>query len=211
MTKETEQTQDFDDLEPVFLSDGRKLRGARTKERIVAAILSLVREGDLQPGMARIARRAGVSERTLFRHYDQRLHLAAIDQALDILRGRMLLPFRGATPMARMTDLIARRAASYEQLRPLLAARARVGDLGAELGGIVSLLVAHERQRLALALGADIPAGSALFEALDVAVSFHTWERLRSHQGLDPDAATGVVTTLVERLLTTAEPANAPT
>ena len=161
----------------------------------------LIREGDWQPTMTRIARRAGVSERTLFRHYDLRLHVAAIDQALDILRGRVLRPFRGTTVAARMADLMERRARTYEHVHPLLAARSLVAGREAELASINAQLVEHERQRLALALGPDLPPGSPLFEALAMAVSFLTWERLRFHQGLPPEAAAAAVSMIVGHLL----------
>jgi len=50
--------------------DGRALRGARNRERIVEALLELVREGELLPTAEQVSQRAGVGTRTVFRHFD---------------------------------------------------------------------------------------------------------------------------------------------
>src|SRR4051794_18549457 len=49
--------------------DGRRERARRSREAVVDAILALLREGTLRPGVAQIAARADVSERTVFRHF----------------------------------------------------------------------------------------------------------------------------------------------
>ena len=50
--------------------DGRRLRSERNKQKIVTAMMELVREGDYDPSVASIAERAGVGLRTVFRHFD---------------------------------------------------------------------------------------------------------------------------------------------
>ena len=54
-------------------SDGRRLRAARNHEAVVGAVLAIVRERTPEtmnlPGAAEVAARAGVSERTVFRHF----------------------------------------------------------------------------------------------------------------------------------------------
>ena len=51
-------------------ADGRVLRGARTRERIVDAVFELVSEGTVRPTAEEVASRAGVGIRTVFRHFD---------------------------------------------------------------------------------------------------------------------------------------------
>lgn len=57
--------------------DRRRLRSERSRELVVAALLAYFDEGESQPGAARIAARAGVSERSVFRYFDDLDTLAA--------------------------------------------------------------------------------------------------------------------------------------
>ena len=55
--------------------DGRRLRGARTKQRGIDALLELVREGNRNPRIGEIAERAGCVARSIFDHFrvDERI------------------------------------------------------------------------------------------------------------------------------------------
>lgn len=57
--------------------DGRRERGARNKEAVVSALLELYSQGEVQPPAARIAELAGVSERSVFRYFDDMEDLAS--------------------------------------------------------------------------------------------------------------------------------------
>jgi len=63
--------------------DGRRLRGARTKQRVIDALLELVREGNLNPRVGEIAERAGCVARSIFDHFVaiDKLHGAAAEYA----------------------------------------------------------------------------------------------------------------------------------
>lgn len=63
--------------------DGRTLRRTRNRAAVILALLAIIREGDLQPGAAEIADRAGVSHRSIFRYFDDLDDLVrtAIDHA----------------------------------------------------------------------------------------------------------------------------------
>lgn len=51
-------------------TDGRHRRAQANREAIVDALVSLYADGHVDPSAAQIAERAGVSERSLFRHFD---------------------------------------------------------------------------------------------------------------------------------------------
>ena len=51
-------------------TDGRSLRRERNRDSVIEALLALVREGNMDPGGAEIAERAGVSHRSVFRYFD---------------------------------------------------------------------------------------------------------------------------------------------
>lgn len=59
------------------VADGRRERGARNKEAVVTALLELYEAGEYQPPAARVAEVAGVSERSVFRYFDDMEDLAA--------------------------------------------------------------------------------------------------------------------------------------
>jgi len=71
-------------------TDGRSLRRERNRDSVIEALLDLVREGNIDPGGAEIAERAGVSHRSVFRYFDDLGDLirTAIDTELG--RGRAL-------------------------------------------------------------------------------------------------------------------------
>lgn len=58
-------------------TDGRRLRGERNKRAVVDALLSLYERGEIRPSAARVAEEAGVSERSVFRYFDDMEDLAA--------------------------------------------------------------------------------------------------------------------------------------
>lgn len=87
-------------------SDGRKLRRARNRQNVIIALLDLVRSGELNPSVADIAERAGVSHRSVFRYFDDLGDLvrAAID--FEIARCIHLadIPDTGVGPLNRRIE-----------------------------------------------------------------------------------------------------------
>ena len=62
--------------------DGRRQRSERSKQAIVNAALDLIESGVLVPTTQQVSDRAGVTLRTLFRHFNDKDSLfAAIDEA----------------------------------------------------------------------------------------------------------------------------------
>jgi AcrR family transcriptional regulator len=77
-------------------TDGRTMRRTRNRTAVISALLEMIREGNLHPGAAEIAERAGVSHRSIFRYFDDLNDLVrtAIDQA-----------FRDAQPLSSIREL----------------------------------------------------------------------------------------------------------
>ena len=92
--------------------DGRTLRRTRNRTAVIAALLAIIREGNLRPGASEIADRAGVSHRSIFRYFDDLddLVLTAIDHA-----------FIEAGPLADIPDIgvgsLAERIATFVDAR----------------------------------------------------------------------------------------------
>ncbi len=99
--------------------DRRRQRTARGRNGVVEALLELYNEGNSQPGAAKIAARAGVSERSIFRYFDDLESLAAA--AIELQSTRVGAAF--APPEA---------AGSLEQrIRALVSQRLRIHDASA--------------------------------------------------------------------------------
>ena len=101
-------------IEPVGANepstDRRRLRTERGKDLVVDALLSFFAEGDPQPGVAKIAARAGVSERSVFRYFDDLESLAGA--AIERQIARIAPAFR---PPAPTGDLESRIGALVDQ------------------------------------------------------------------------------------------------
>lgn len=173
------------------LQDGRARRGERSRRQIVEALLAAVGEGVLQPTAQQVADRAGVGLRTVFRHFEDMDSLFAEMDAR--LRGDAL-PLLGApvstgTVAARVRALVAARAALFERIAPYKRAgnvqRWRSPFLASTHRGLVRELRAGLLRWLPELAGAR----PELIEALDLALSFEAWDRLRSEQRLGVERA----------------------
>ncbi len=76
--------------------DGRTLRRTRNRTAVIAALLDIIREGNLHPGASEIADRAGVSHRSIFRYFDD------LD---DLVRTSIDHAFVEAGPLAEVPEI----------------------------------------------------------------------------------------------------------
>lgn len=86
--------------------DGRTLRRTRNRQRVIVALLDLIREGDLDPSVANIADRAGVSHRSVFRYFDDINDLVhtAIDHEIERAAHLAAIPDLGMGTLERRID-----------------------------------------------------------------------------------------------------------
>src|SRR5918993_5802611 len=98
--------------------DGRTVRAERTRQALVDALFALVDDGDLRPTAERIAKRAGVSERSVFQHFPDREALfeaVARQQYGKVVRE--LEPVDASRPLRERIDaFVAERARMLEQI-----------------------------------------------------------------------------------------------
>jgi TetR/AcrR family transcriptional regulator of autoinduction and epiphytic fitness len=96
--------------------DGRTLRRTRNRTAVITALLDMIREGDLHPGAAEIADRAGVSHRSIFRYFDDLDDLVrtAIDQAFLDASPLSTIPESGSGSLdQRIANLVDARLALF--------------------------------------------------------------------------------------------------
>lgn len=180
-------------------ADGRVRRSERSRAAMVQALFDLVGEGVLQPTAQQVAARARVGIRTVFRHFsDMDSLFAEIDdrvrtQALPLLQE----PRTGGSRAARTRALVERRIRFFERIAPYK----RSGNLQRWH----SAFIAGQHAAFVRALRADLlgwlpelrDAPPELVEALDAALSFEVWDRLRTDQKLGRERASAALHRLV--------------
>ena len=179
--------------------DGRVERTAATRRNILTVTRELILEGVLAPTAREIADKAGITTRTLFRHFPDMasLHRDFIEEANAGAASVMDEPFpKGASEdwRALLEVVIDRRARVYESLFPLyispIWSRQRQG-------------VSRRRKRLKEILPKTILSDTVLFEALDGVLSIEYWISLRRDQQLSVSRARDVVRLAVRKLIAT--------
>jgi len=195
--------------------DGRHLRRQRTQDAVIEAILDLLSEGHAQPTAVLVSARSGVSMRSIFRLFDdmEALHRAAIARQGERVAA-LLVPLPSAGPLAeRVAAIVDNRAVVFEAIAPVRRLAVRLAPdsapIRAELERARRLFRGQVADVFAPELAGGADAGT-LLDALDVATSWETWERLRVGQGLDVRAAAAAVTLTVTALGTGARHGGGP-
>jgi AcrR family transcriptional regulator len=171
--------------------DGRQRRSARSREGIVQALFELVGSGVLRPTAQQVAETAGVGIRSVFRHFADmeslfaEMHSRLEAEAVPILRAA---PVEG--PLDRRAHgLVDRRVEFFERIAPYK----RSGNVQRWRSEFLrrqhSVLVRALRSDLLRWLPEMRRAPVDLVEALDLALSFEAWDRLRTDQRLGRDRA----------------------
>jgi AcrR family transcriptional regulator len=184
--------------------DGRLLRGQRNRVALVQALFDLVGEGVLQPTAQQVADRAGIGIRTVFRHFED------MERLLAELNGRVrehTLPLgreprTGGSLEERARGLVERRVRLFERIAPYK----RAGNLQRWRSRLIErehAIMARELRADLLAWLPEIRSDTETIHALDAAVSFEAWDRLRTDQHLGRDAARAVLARLVRAVLVT--------
>jgi AcrR family transcriptional regulator len=189
--------------------DGRRLRAARNRDSVVEAVIGIVREqgsGRL-PGAAEVALRAGVSERTVFRHFAD---LDSLFLAAAVKQRPLLATYLGPRPDAKELDKRAAavaklRAKLYEEIAPLRRVAVRLAQGHQSLADQIAEADGAGRVQLAQVFAPELrKAGRAkatLLDELELVTSWTAWEHLRGPLGASPEKARKVVTDLLVTLL----------
>lgn len=183
--------------------DRRKLRSVHSNQKILNALVTLIRSGNFTPRAQDIAKVSGLSLRTVFRHIEdmESLYRELTSQMEQKLLPQLQQPYASADWRDQLSEAIQRRVVAFEEMLPLRTA----ADLKRFQSEVLQrdYLRVNELQRLLLVkvLPQTILADPDLVEAMDMALSFATWRRLRYDQGIDIAAAERVVRRTVAGLI----------
>jgi len=183
--------------------DGRRRRGNTSRARIVEAMLKLVREGNPSPGAARVAQLAGVSLRTVFRHFeDKDAIFHAIDDLLVAAYQPLLdAPYRSEHWKGRLFELIERRCIINEAAAVFRISAVMERYRSQFIADKYRRLHAGEKRMLNAVLPPELQTTTQAGRALLIACSFDTWRLLRQDEKLPPAEVEAAIKQLVEDIL----------
>jgi len=166
-------------------------------------MLELVRAGSISPGAEEVAERAGVGLRTVFRHFDDMDSLyREMAEAMRIeLQPIVAVPFASRDWKGKIGEMIERRARLFERAMPFKNAADVHRHRSEFLRKDYETMRAAERAALEAALPTSLRNDKRLFEALDHALSFSTWQHLRRDQRLSQAEAAQTVEYNVRALI----------
>lgn len=186
--------------------DGRVLRGLQNRRAIIEAVYVLVQRLGRLPEVDEVAVEAGVGARTVFRQFSD------LDRLWESINDRImhdLVDLAGSEEptgvlVTDVNNVVACRSRLFEHMRPFRqAVRLQQARRGASswLAGLEELTNMMFRSALERRLG-PFTNDPVAFDALDMVMSFESWERLRVSQGLSVAQSSEVMRHLCFRLLT---------
>lgn len=197
--------------EPEDESDGRRQRAVRNREAVVTALLEIIREqdGGPIPGAAEVAERAGVSERTVFRHFAdlESLFLAGAEHQRPLLRSYLTPRPDDKELDKRIAALVRLRAKMYEEIGPIrrVAMRAASRADSTSISELVEEANKASRRQVAEVFAPELSrAGrerSLLLDQLDLATSWPVWDSLRRHLDHSAERSRRIMSALVSSVL----------
>ena len=184
-------------------ADGRKHRSQKSQMLIVNAMLELVAKGNLEPSADQIAEIAKVGRRSVFRHFsDMDTLYREMNNSITATMGSIVQqPFLAADWRGQLLELVDRRAMGFEKMKPFLLAGQVQRHRSAFLKTAHAQFVGILRNILMAILPKDAARDAVLVEALDMLLSFESWNRLREDQGLSIAKSKRVLKEAIESLL----------
>jgi AcrR family transcriptional regulator len=186
--------------------DGRARRALRTRDRVVDALLDLVDAGDVRPPAAVVARRAGVSLRSVYQHFDDLENLFHVAGERHRQRHAHLepLPELPAELGPRVAAYAAHRARLLEAVAPMARAAALQAPFSTGVAARQAASRARHRDALAAAFAPELARAAEperLRLALEAAASWNTWESLRTNASLPAAEAERVLELMLLKLV----------
>ena len=189
--------------------DGRRARRDRNRDAVVDALLTLYREGKLNPSSDEIASRAGLSPRSLFRYFDDidDLCQAAITRQQDQVRHLFEFEVSLTSPLADRISLVVDHRV---RLFDTVSAAGLVARLRAPFQPILAAQISESRSylrsQIKRAFKPELAAmqgngASSVLAAIDVLCSFEAFQLMRHDQGISKSKIISALTDTLTTLL----------
>ncbi len=188
--------------------DGRRLRSERTKQLIIEAFISLLRDDPVMPTAVQIAERAGYSVRSIFERFPDlvALRVAATDYALA--QALALAPARhvDGDRQTRIRSQVETRAFTCERGVALWRVLVSSDDDNGELKVRIKRARETTVSRLELMYKPELSALAdaerrQVLIALEALTDIESWARMRELHGLSFEDGCGVWINAIDRML----------
>jgi len=163
------------------------------------AFFALIGEGVVTPTAQQIAERASVGIRTVFRHFSEMETLFA---ELDERIRREAAPYLDCEPepgstRERASQVVRARIRCFERIAPYLRSTRANRWRSTFLEASYNRFVLDQRANLHRWLPELAAAPQAQVDAVELATSFESWDRLRTEQGLSKPRAQAALEQIV--------------
>lgn len=183
--------------------DGRRQRSRDSRGKIIRAMMDLIASGDSAPSAARVAERAGVGLRSVFRHFDDKESL--FREMHEILTQAFLpelqAPYRSDDWRGQLFELIERRAHVYEATAPFRIATSVQRFTSPALMENYRALLRWERERLAAILPDYVRRDLKRARAILLTTSFDAWRLFRQDEELSGAQTIEVIRQMLQDIL----------
>lgn len=183
--------------------DGRRERSRASRRKIIHAMMDLISEGDINPSAARVAEKAGVGLRSVFRHFDDKESIYREMNAMlwDAYFPRLAAPFESDDWREQLFELIERRSQIYEFTYPFRTATTVQRFSSPALMEHYQRLLRAERKARDRILPDHIKRDSHRARAILLVTSFDTWRLFRHDEDLSREDTIEVIRQLLREVL----------
>ena len=183
--------------------DGRKQRSRESRAKIVTAFMELIESGDPSPSAARVAERAGVGLRSVFRHFDDMDSLyAEIDNILNTEWAHVLeKPYRSGDWQEQLIELIERRAKVNEATYPYRIMTSIARFRSELLMSNYKRLLKYEKDALNAILPKSVQNDKQRSRAILLATSFDSWRLFRQDEGMSNKRVIATMSQMIRDLV----------
>lgn len=185
------------------LVDGRRQRSKRSKEKILKAMWELMLDGDMDPSPAKIAKKAGVGLRSVFRHFEDidTLHRELCFYAESEISLTIMKPLRSTKWKDQIVELVDRDVELWDRIL--------VPHTAGEIRRFNSEVLMEDYQRsrmkelsqIKAILPRDIDDYKMVLHGLDSIISFSTVRRLRQDRNMSLNQTKAVMKHMVEAIV----------
>lgn len=188
--------------------DGRTARRDRNREAVLDAVLELFNEDTLEPPASEVAKRSGVSLRSVYRYYDDKEALlrAAIERNMVRVQPLLIVDELANGPLhTRAARLVHSRVELYSSVASMVRAalaHARTNQLLKErLSANRAVLRQQVGEAFANELSAmDEPDRDDLWTAADLLLSFESVDQLRAVRNMSNGSIERILVLALVRL-----------
>jgi TetR/AcrR family transcriptional regulator of autoinduction and epiphytic fitness len=190
--------------------DGRRERSKRSRAAIIDALLGLMPAATRRPTIEEIAEAAGVSERSVYRHFPDADSLveAAVNRRVEVMAPLAIVEIEPDEPTEKkVAALIDRMMEFYEASMPLRHIADRILDETDVLADVDDLRRTFLHDQLELLFAPELKSCTGasdralMLDSLEVVTAWTSWQHLTVDQRLSRDDAAEVMASLAIRAI----------